>query len=347
MRMDDRHSTRKLPNHCLCSSPIIAQDGFEYHLSRVDRVLRLVHNDVRRSIISWLRQKESCRMNKLVFTRQSSGDIYGMLDPREQDQYASGGNPGAWIEIEFKSPVRANGLTVTSNRGRNHPKTFDVILYGGVGKPENRRIRFENEDMPNENDASVTREFETTSVKMVRIESRGPNWDGDNFLMLGGFELLSPDDAYSGGVFRSLFSQHRDHIYDFFDVRARDFDGSEIHIPTTEKNVWTFGFHEHEWFEVEFLRGRVRVRRYRRKRPNTIREWSLRGSNNRSLPTSEWEVIHRHREEEQTGETLEFECLSTTPFRFLSVVNEGLQWNGDRWLNFNYFDVDGTFTPNC
>ena len=287
-------------------------------------------------------------MNKLLFTRKSSNDICAWLDPSAQDQYGSSDNPGAWIEIEFKSPVLANGLTVTSNyRLGNRPKTFDVILYGGGGKPKKRRIKFRNEDMPNEGGASVTREFETTSVKMIRIESRGPNWDGSNFLNLGGFELHSPDDAYSGGVFRSLFSQHRDHIYDFFDVRARDFDGSEIHIPTTEKNVWTWGFDEHDWFEVEFLRGRVGVRRYRiRKYKDRIREWSLRGSNDRSLPTSEWEVIHRHREEEKTDETLEFECLSTTPFRFLRVVNEGPRWDGKCNLNFNYVDVDGTFLPD-
>ena len=328
-----------------------SQAKFEVDVrGRVDSVLRPVHNDdVRRSIISWLRQKETHLMSKLLFTRMSSNDIYAWLDPGAQDQYGSMNSPGAWIEIEFKSPVRANGLTVTSNyRKGSHPKTFDVILSDGAGKPEKQRIKFENDDMPNKDGASVTREFETTSVKMIRIESCGPNWDGLNFFRLGGFELLSPDDAYSGGVFRSLFSQHRDDIYDFFDVRARDFDGSEIHVPTTEKNVWTWGFDDNEWFEVEFLRGRVGVRGYRiRKSKDTIREWSVRGSNDRSLPTSEWEVIHRHREEEKTDETLEFECALTTPFRFLRVVNEGPQWDGKcRELNFKYFDVDGIFIPD-
>ena len=48
---------------------------------------------------------------------------------------------------------------------------------------------------------------------------------------LGGFKLFSPDTAHTSGVFRSIFSQNRARVCEFFNVHARDYCGLNLHDP--------------------------------------------------------------------------------------------------------------------
>lgn len=88
----------------------------------------------------------------------------------------------------------------------------------------------------------------------------------------------------------------------------------------------------YQWFEVEFLCGRRQARACV------------------SRPTSEWEVIDRHVQEcDDTvyrGMRMS-ECAvgqTNAPFRFLRLVNEGPNWDGEsRRLMFRHFDVYGYF----
>ena len=283
---------------------------------------------------------------KMVVVRQSSNDIYGWLDPDSSDSYGSKDSLGAWIEIKFKAPVRVNGLKVTSSNKGHYPKTFDVTFSDGSDTKHTEP--FVDEKGLNGKNLSVERKFDAVTAKLVRIESRGPNWSRDNVFNLGGFELFSPDEAHAGGVFRSIFARDRYRVWDSFDVRARDFDGSDLHVPNNN-NVGTFQG-EHQWVEVGFLDGRVRLSGYRiQKHQYFLRGWSLRASNYRRAPLEEWQVLHKHREEteaEKTSEVLTFQCAFPTPFRFFRVVQEEENWRGNTLLNINYFDVDGTFIPD-
>ena len=297
----------------------------------------------RQRVFSWLREKESTFEKKLV-VRMSSGDLYRVLDPDKQDVYVSCVKPGAWIEVEFKEPVRVNGLKVTSGHCE-YPKTFDVTFSDGPGTGEKHKVSFVDEVGLNGKNLSVERNFDIVSATLVRIESKGPDWSEKNRLIIGGFELFSPDDACSGGVFHSIFARYRDRFWDCFDARPCDVHGRSLHIPNDEA-MWTLEA-KHQWIEVGIVHGRVIVSGYRiKKNKDRLRGWSLRASNDRSCPLEAWTVIHRHREAteaDKTPEVLEFRCSSATPFRFFRIVQEEKRWDGKLALSLRYFDVDGTF----
>ena len=328
---------------------VSALKGSESQLrSDLGDVSLLLRATIKTCLFSWVRETEAKLGRKMVVVRKSSGDIYGWLDPDSSDSYGLDNIPGAWIEIEFKAPVRVNGLKITSSNWGHYPKTFDVTFSDGPGSDAKRKVSFVDEKGLNGDNRSVERKFYAVTAKLVRIESRGPNWDGKNFFNLGGFELFSPDEAHAGGVFRSIFARDRDRVWDCFDVRARDFDGSELHI-ANNGNTSTFPG-EHEWVEVGFLHGRVVLSGYRiQKHQECLRGWSLRASNDRNAPLEEWRVLHRHREAteaEKTSKVLTFECACPTPFRFFRVVQEEKRWTGDLHLSIKYFDVDGAFLPD-
>ena len=316
--------------------------------SKPEEVQVLWRAAVNTRVFSWMREREASLTRKLVVVKKSSNDIYGWLDPDASDAYGGGSNPGAWIEIEFKAPVRVNGLKVISSSHGHHPKTFDVTFSDGPGSSAKHKVSFVDELGLNGKNLSVQREFDAITAKLVRIESRGPNWSGNHVFNLGGIELFSPDEAHAGGVFRSIFARDHDRVWDFFDVRARDGDGSDLHTPNGN-NISTWSG-EREWVEVGFLYGRVVLSGYRiQKHQDHLRDWSLRASNDRNVPVEEWLVLHRHREAteaEKTSAVLTFECASPTPFRFFRVVQEGKNWKGRLQLVLKYFDIDGEFIPD-
>ena len=87
----------------------------------------------------------------------------------------------------------------------------------------------------------IVENFDPVAAKLVRIESRVEKLRGPHMFCLGGFELFSPDTAHTSGVFRSLFSQNRARVCDFFNARARDYCGFKLHDPNTTMEVFTSG----------------------------------------------------------------------------------------------------------
>ena len=157
--------------------------------SDIDDLSLLWRATVKPRVFSWMREREAELGRKMVVVRKSSADIYGWLDPDSGDSYCSTDNPGAWIEIEFKAPVRVNGLKVTSYT-IDYPRTFDETFSDGPGSDSKRKVSFVDEQGLNGANLSVERTFDAVTAKLVRIEARGPNWDGSNFFNLGGFELF-------------------------------------------------------------------------------------------------------------------------------------------------------------
>ena len=180
-------------------------------------------------LIAWLRDQEAALHQKMVVVRQSSNDLYEMLNPKSADWYGSSNNPGAWIEIELKEAVLVRGVVVKSSSDCAFPKTFEVKLSDGRGCRVKQECSFVNERGLNGKNRSVEITFKPVWARFVRIESCGPNWDrGDHHFHVGGFELLGQHRPYRDGVFRRIFSWGEDDAWRSFDVRARDFDGSEI-----------------------------------------------------------------------------------------------------------------------
>ena len=118
------------------------------------------------------------------------------------------------------------------------------------------------------------------------------------------------DEGHDGGIFHSIFGCDRERVRDVFEGRARDFDGSELHLPNW-KHVCTWEG-EHEWVECGLVHGCVVPSRSRIKKFNDyLRWWTLPGSNDRNAALDDWVVLHHHwegTEVEKTSEVLEFEC---------------------------------------
>ena len=295
-------------------------------------------------LIAWLRDQEAALHQKMVVVRQSSNDLYGMLNPNSSDWYGSFEDPGAWIEIELKEAVLVRGVVVKSSSDCAFPKTFEVKLSDGRGCRVKQECSFVNESGLNGKNRSVETTFKPVWARFVRIESCGPNWDrGDHHFHVGGFELLGQHRPYRDGVFRRIFSWGEDDAWRSFDVRARDFDGSEIHIPNPEKNICTF-CGDHQWVEVEIVRGSLLVSGYKL-RTDSMREWTLRGSNDLSCDLDDWDIIHKTRSQ-CDDEVQEFQCSWPTPFKYLRLVNEVPDSDGDKRIRLYYFDVCGTFIPD-
>ena len=276
---------------------------------------------------------------EMVLLRQSSRDLYNILDPDSSDEYQSSSQPSGWIEIKFKEPVQVGGFKLMPSRRQltDNLRTFAVTFCDGDNKSEKS---FTDEKRLKDGQ-DIVESFDSVSAKLVRIESRVEKLRGPHMFCLNGFELFSPDTGHTSGVFRSIFSQNRARVCDFFNVRARDYCGLNLHDPNTTMEVFTSGG-DSDWLEVGFLHGRVVVSGYRMKGRSA--HWTLRASNERSAPIEDWTVIDRHSGATQSPHTssiCEFPCSSSTPFRFFRFVQE----ERSRALILDYFDIDGTYIP--
>ena len=298
----------------------------------------------RQNVIAWLRGMEKA-FDRLVVVRMISGNAYSIVDPSSDDGYGSSKIEGAWIDITFNVPLMVNGVQITSWTGW-FPRTFDVVLVDAEDKVTT--VSFKDETGLKGKKMSLKRMFSDVRVKSLRLEQKGPNWGEKNFFNIFGFELFSPDERYKDGVFRSLVTKNLDIPRKIFEVSARDFDGRYIHIPNPEKSMCSYGNRDHAWIEVELVRGKLAPTSYRlQKQKDTLKSWTLRGSNDRSLALDEWETLHRHCEEAKTDKLMHFELLnSVTPFKYFRVVQEAPDWEGASKLRMRYLDFDGIFYPD-
>ena len=118
----------------------------------------------KRRVFAWLRKKEAILGRKMAVVRQSSLDIYGWLDPDSCDAYGSSDSPGAWIEIEFKAPVRVDRLKVTSSEYGGYPMTFDVTFSDGPGSDAKQKVSFVDEQGLKGTNRSVERKYDAVSA---------------------------------------------------------------------------------------------------------------------------------------------------------------------------------------
>ena len=157
---------------------------------QIVRALSAIRNTC---LFAVMREQEQIFGRRLVQVKVFGRDLYGMLDPESSDCYRSKNEAGAWIEIEFKEPVRINGLMVDSPKtGENCPRTFDVTFADWIGAPEKYKVSFVDDSRLDGPGGSAKEEFDVVTAKVVRIKSRGPNWDGYGTLEIGSFELFSP-----------------------------------------------------------------------------------------------------------------------------------------------------------
>jgi hypothetical protein len=271
--------------------------------------------------IGHLGSKES-KFDPQCILRQSSSDLFGFLDPDSTHFYGSGGSGSAWIEIEFRDPIP---ISVVELRTASHyfPRSFDIILTAPNDEIRKGEIRGALELLGAAK--SHRYQFEEIAITSVRIQQKSLNWEGTQYFHLGSVELFSSSGRFSSGVFRTLFDDHRTDIRKFVSVSSRDFDSSDVHLlsPRTTVCTWTG---TREWFEIDFRDRQLLLSSYRLKRLSKfcLRSWSLVGSNDRTLPLSEWTVLDSRQEsrEGEYGLFQGFDCLGGI-FRHFRLVNQG------------------------
>ena len=211
-----------------------------------------------------------------------------------------------------------------------------VIFYG----PFSQVIRNERLDS-SESSTLLRRTFDGIPVMSVRIEEKACPC-----LSLKQFELLSPDGEYSGGIFATLFKVDPNNLPKYFEISARNYDGSKFHCLKDTSLVWTRGQSEHEGVEVQFPHGAVIPMKYRL-RTSRLSHWSIRCSKNRDLPLDQWTIVHGQEQESPPKGVVEFECApSITPYKFLRIVAESRSPKGLRGIKLDYFDIDGQYIPD-
>jgi hypothetical protein len=295
--------------------------------------------------IAVLRNRSSQFAPKCIL-RQSSADLFNLLDPESADSKGTSDSGHAWILIEFADPVAISEIQMQTGSAK-FPRSFDLVVTGSDGKSERKEIR--NADL---NGERKTARFELgqSLVRSVKIEQKGPNYQGSQYLSFKALEFFSNSGKYKSGLFRSLFLEHRDEIREFVCVTARDFDLSDVHSISPRTNVCTFAG-TREWVEIDFLDHQLCVDSYRLKRGFNfvIRSWSLLGSNDRTVELEKWTILDS-RSESSPGEFEQFHLFSGFggPFRYYRLVNDGPRWDGRTSLNFRHIDLFGILFPvNC
>ena len=107
---------------------------------------------------------------------------------------------------------------------------------------------------------------------------------------------------------------------------------------------------EINWFQIEFLEGKMHVTGYRLKRTQglLLRGWKVFGSDDDSIPLSKWTLIDERYETkiQQYGILEYYEVKNVVPnqkFRFLRLVSDVDKWNGTKNLTFYNLDFFGDY----
>jgi hypothetical protein len=261
----------------------------------------------------------SSKFERDCILSQSSNDLYNLIDAESGGSFSTGDSGEAWVCVEFRDPVTISEVEIQS-RASHVPRSFDVVLMNPDGEIVRKEIRDANLNGTKKRERYDVGEM---SVQSLKIEQKGPNSEGGQFLVFQSLELFSKSGEFRSGVFRSLFREHRNDIRQFVCVTARDGDLTDIHSISPRTNVCTVPGHR-EWVEVDLIDHRLFISSYRLRRESdaALRSWSLVGSNDRRQGLDDWTRLDS-RHESQRGEFEElhvFECYGG-PFPYFRLTH--------------------------
>jgi hypothetical protein len=288
-------------------------------------------------------RRQSSQFAPLCILRLSCRDLYNLIDPESSDSYGTAGSGEGWILAEFREAVDISEIEIQSGPFY-FPRCFDVIVTSSDGKIVRKEIRDAN---LNGEDKRARFEIGEKSVRSLKIEQKGPSWEGRPCLFFKSLELFSKTGKFESGVFKTLFSEHRNEIRQFVCLTARDYDLSDVHSLSPRTKVCT-GVGDRQWLEIDFVDRQLFLNSYRLKRHTNwlLRSWSLFGTNDGRQGLEEWTKLDS-RNESREGEFEIFqvyECFGG-PFRYFRLVQEGPDWDGDEALTFLHLDLFGVLSP--
>ena len=244
------------------------------------------------------------------------------------------------IDIVLKEPVRVNGLKLFRPM-----KEFEKPVLISLGEhPFQQSIQVEasRPKKKKEEVAKVECTFDTKMVRWVRLEPQG--WDVHDWITYS-IELYSPDKMYANGVFATLgrMNQEMRNVCKFF---VQDFARSHEEVP---KKRFTFQ-EKAPWIEAEIVHGRLKLTGYSISWGNSnFPAWTLRGSDDRSVPIEKWEILHRYVISSPPVSLMDrhrvmFECPVSEPMKYFRLVADEQRGGQGGSMTFN-FDVHGTLCP--
>jgi hypothetical protein len=217
------------------------------------------------------------------------------------------------------------------------PRSFE-IWYGC----DNKVVKSIQDADLNGQGKEIVIKFDEIVTDRLIIKQTSQNWQGRQHFRIGKIEFLSPELAYSSGVFQTLFKKHRTHIHQFVEVQARGCDLAELHKPDNQTFIRTSDARE-EWVQVEIVGRKLAPSCYRLKRLSSYRllSWSLRASNDET-PIKKWTILDRRTEGEE-GEHQDFAVFLAAgpPFRYFRLVCEGRNGGNTLHLVLQHMDLFG------
>jgi hypothetical protein len=303
--------------------------------------VRFVVNEAAEGLLGWQRKNEN-EFDPAVKLSQSSNNVKSIIDPESKDEYGVSDSSNAWIEIRLWKPLTIHGIRIRS--------TWDcpgsVHIIDNSSFPSHILANASTTEL-NDADSSRSISFAPTAISSLLIRQTGAKCHGSNDFGVNSIELMSPLPEYSAGVFQTLYKNHRETIQKFVRVRAFHFDLEDMPLlsPFSPQTPALTNAGDHEWVQIEIVNRSFMMTGYRLGFHSLwrLRHWSVRGSNNQSMPLSEWTVIDVQEEATKGdfGDMKIFDAISF-PFRYFRIVQEGTTWEGKQQLILWHFELFGS-----
>ncbi|KAK8890576.1 hypothetical protein M9Y10_035353 [Tritrichomonas musculus] len=289
----------------------------------------------KRGVLDHLGRLQNVKFDRKFIASQSSRDIYNLINPDSKDIFRSGSND-FWITFEFEKPISITGIKLQSTES-DFLSSFqvmsgmDILYFTQNEKSLQKPHRFATIQFP----PKITQRLTIQQIGNIPFE-------------LKYVELASLDDEFPEGIFKKLIhdaggDSHRAKVK----ITAKNFDLETFYSLNELSNISTLS-DDINWFQVEFLEGKMLVKGYRLKRTQAflLRGWKVYGSNDNSAPLNDWFLLDERFENTQLQyNVLDYYEVKKTEksFRFLRLVSDVKKWNGTQNLTFYNIDFYGDY----
>ncbi|KAK8896527.1 hypothetical protein M9Y10_014435 [Tritrichomonas musculus] len=309
-----------------------------------DSILSVNMSISERGVFSRLKDLEKSPFNPLFVASQSSNDLYHLIDNSVNDTFSSTNNGKFYLEFILKDPIMINGIRIFNSED-HFPRSFNIEVDGDVVKSivDAKELNGQLRDM--------VIKFTAKKAQNIRFVQTGPNWDcGNNFIYFKRFELLSSDNKYKKGVFRTLVDQsesndpHKCGVI----VNSNVFDYKSFYNVDSNTNIYIDPF-QNSWFQIELTKGKVIMTGFRLKRCGVgkLKSYKIVGSDDINTPIEKWtkliEIDEKKEDEHKKLDTYKLPRPSP-PIKVIRLIRTGVNWNNNLNLKFYHFDIFGSYS---
>lgn len=313
-----------------------------------DQLITLPLDNQNNGILAYLINSQDSFFDKTVVTRQSSGDVWEIIDENTFTNYSSGSGDYEWVQFEFPEEISVTSFYIKSAH-RSFLRTWNFVAYDNQST---RIVLHEAVDDQTLNGKYKETKInvKATSARVFRIEKNGPNWSNTNFFRLKHVELYSDNPKYLGGVFKTLLKESNgDSHHAKVNVTASNFDFRHFHEVNPSKSLCTLDDPELPWIQFELTKGKAVITGYRMQQLTNwpFGSWSVQGSNKGKTDSDDWTVIHRVNTEEKFKDVIVQSCRSDGAFKYFRLVCETPPPDNDVLkLRLRHFDIFGSYIPD-